>query len=117
MKTYGIDVVLHGTCRQEDPRCPSAWRGSGCYDIDVDVLQKVSLTISADSEDTAKSIAMDYDYRNDMDDICSVEIEDSGWVGEDDSSNEVIEISYGDVKSAAECFEPDWDLIRKEKYL
>lgn len=73
VKEYIIKVHVDGHYTVEDPKCPSQWRGSGCYDIDVDTWCDVELEVWAESESSARSLAEEYDYANgytiDIDDV------------------------------------------------
>lgn len=98
MKIYGVDVVLHGTCRCKDPNCPLGWEGSGIYDISVDAVQNVSLQVAAECAEDAKLYANEYDFKSDLEDIESVEVLDAGEVAEcDDEPGTVVDSYYGKV--------------------
>lgn len=67
-----IKARLYGTVQVEDPRCPSEWHGSGCYDIDVPATQEVTVTMPGvtDKED-AKRMAKAFCYESESG--CQVE--------------------------------------------
>lgn len=49
MKNYEIDACAYGTYWKHDVNCPSDWRGSGCYDVEVEGIQKAHFTIAAEN--------------------------------------------------------------------
>lgn len=62
LKQYKVKVRIDGHYTIEDPKCPSEWRGSGCYDIDVQVYCDTELDVWAVSKDQAEKLAAGYDY-------------------------------------------------------
>lgn len=71
MNCYKIDVRLRGTVRVEDPKCPAGWRGSGCYDIDVDATQDALVYVVAESKGEAFCLVTDFDYLGER--MCELE--------------------------------------------
>ena len=41
LKQYNANVHIDGHYTIEDPKCPSFWRGSGCYDIEEDARELI----------------------------------------------------------------------------
>lgn len=62
LKQYKVKVHIDGHYTIEDPKCPSDWHGSGCYDIDVQVYCDTELDVWAVSKDQAEKLADGYDY-------------------------------------------------------
>lgn len=98
MKEFKIDVKFSGTVREEDPYCPSEWRGSGCYDIDVPSSCCVSFLIVARDEKRAREIVSDYDFDEDLlpnhYKIDSVKIRSASDCDDDE---EYVEAYYEDI--------------------
>lgn len=72
IKVYIVSVHLEGYYTVEDPRCPSYWKGSGCYDIDIHTWADVEVEVWAETEEQARKYALDYGY-NDPGTIVEVE--------------------------------------------
>ena len=64
LKKFMAYVHLDGHYIMEDPRCPSEWKGSGCYDIDVSAMKDIEVEVWAETEDQARKYALDYEYRD-----------------------------------------------------
>ena len=62
LKQYNVNAHIDGHYTIEDPKCPSEWRGSGCYVIDVQVYCDTELDVWAVSKDQAGELAAGYDY-------------------------------------------------------
>lgn len=56
MKEYRVKARIDGIVREEDPKCPWEWRGSGCYDIDVEKYCYIKCSVFAESEEEVKDI-------------------------------------------------------------
>lgn len=61
LKQYTVNVHIDGHYLTEDPHCPSYWRGSGCYDIEVPTWCDLEVEVWAESEEQAKKLAEEYD--------------------------------------------------------
>ena len=72
IKKFTVKVHLDGTYTVEDPKCPSYWKGSGCYDITVDTWCDMDVEVWAETEEQARQFALDYEY-NDRDTIVEVD--------------------------------------------
>ena len=81
MECFEIEVSLKGTVRMEDPKCPSSWRGSGVYDIDVPVSAEAEVVIYHNDMEAVKKMLEEYEWP---------ELE---W-------SEVEEVEFGKVKRA-----------------
>lgn len=63
LKKFMADVHLDGHYTIENPLCPSEWRGSGCYDMEVPVWADIHIEVWAHSESEARTLLMEYkDY-------------------------------------------------------
>lgn len=62
LKQYTVNVHIDGHYITEDPHCPSYWRGSGCYDIEVPTWCDLEVEVWAHSEEEARKFALDYEY-------------------------------------------------------
>ena len=60
LKQFELKIHLDGHYTIEDPKCPSYWRGSGCYDIDIQCWADFPIEVWAVDEDQAKQLAYDY---------------------------------------------------------
>lgn len=49
LRLFHVYIAEHVTSYYEDPSCPSRWRGSGCYDIEVHALKYHRATVCAAS--------------------------------------------------------------------
>lgn len=89
LKQFKVNVIVYGHYTIEDPKCPSGWRGSGCYDIEIETWCDPELEVWAHSEEEAEKFAEEYDYANDyvicIDDVI---IEDIVFVAELDRDDE-----------------------------
>ena len=100
MECFEVCVLLRGTVRQEDPHCPSQWRGSGCYDIDVPATQRVTVTVTAKDKDAAESVAKMYCYEGErgceLESVDGVDVKCCIPCGESDDSG--MEFDWGDAE-------------------
>lgn len=65
-------VHLDGHYIIEDPRCPSEWKGSGCYDIEIQTWCDTEVEVWAESEELAEEYAFEWEY-NDPSTIIMIE--------------------------------------------
>jgi hypothetical protein len=86
-------VRVHGDAHYyvESPKCPSEWKGSGCYDIEVKSVMNTDVVVWAKSEEEARKCAEEYDYQGEycgqIDDVNVVSVElvrDLPYRGEDE---------------------------------
>lgn len=61
LKVYDVYFVEDLEHVYEDPRCPSQWRGSGCYDITIYAQNQYRLIVCARNEQEAVEYAVE-DY-------------------------------------------------------
>lgn len=106
-KYYEAKIRLEGTILQEDPRCPSRWKGSGCYDINVACSQAAEVSVAAESEEEARRAIEEFDYGSFRD--CEVTyIEDVIILkitcnGEDEAEeNGVVDVAFSPSSSVEE---------------
>lgn len=59
-RAYDIFVAEYLRSSYEDPRCPSYWHGSGCYDIEVYATRFHRWTVTATCEQQAEKVYSDY---------------------------------------------------------
>lgn len=64
MKRFIITVLVAGQYYKEHPRCPSRWKGSGCYDITVDCQKEVTCEVYAPDRETAEALAGDSAWKD-----------------------------------------------------
>lgn len=64
MKIFKANVHLDGHYTIEDPQCPSYWKGSGCYDIDVPASADLEVEVWAETEVQARKYALEYEYND-----------------------------------------------------
>ena len=118
MECFEVCVLLRGTVRQEDPHCPSQWRGSGCYDVDVPASQRVKVTVPANNEGLAKNLAMAYCYEGEggceLESVDDVEVKCVIPCGECDDPG--MEFDWGELE-VAEDDGPDPDDYYEERGL
>lgn len=62
LKQFKATVHVDGHYTIEDPKCPSDWRGSGCYDITVNTWFDTELEVWAELEEKAKAMVYDYNF-------------------------------------------------------
>ena len=73
MKIYDIDACAEGTYWVYDVNCPPGWRGSGCYEVEVECYQEIHFTVAAETLDDALQMVFDAfedchgDYSNSSD--------------------------------------------------
>lgn len=100
MECFKVEVSLKGNVRMEDPKCPSYWRGSGVYDIDVAATQRVTVTVSAKDKEQAEYVARNYCYEAEsgceLESVDNVEVECCIPRGECDDLG--IELDWADVE-------------------
>lgn len=53
VKAFEVYFVEYLQYSYEDPKCPYAWKGSGCYDIEIYANSKYKLTVCARNEKEA----------------------------------------------------------------
>ncbi len=64
MKTYRMEIAIKQSSTQESPSCPSYWRGSGCYDVDVYNVLFARCDVSAEDPKQAIDILFRYAANN-----------------------------------------------------
>ena len=118
MECFEVCVLLRGTVRQEDPHCPSQWRGSGCYDIDVPASQRVKVTVPAQNEGLARNLAMSYCYEGEggceLESVDDVDVKCVIPCGECDDLG--MEFDWGELE-VPEDDGPDPDDLYEERRL
>lgn len=62
IRQYLANVRVDGHYSYEDPKCPSEWLGSGCYDIDVETWCEPTVEVWANSFAEAEKLVEEYDY-------------------------------------------------------
>lgn len=62
LKLFKAKVHVTGHYIIEDPNCPASWRGSGCYDINVDTWLDTEVEVWARSKDGAEKLIEEYEY-------------------------------------------------------
>ena len=72
LKKFKANVHIDGTYTVEDPKCPSYWRGSGCYDIDIHTWCDTEVEVWAETEEKAEEYAFEWEY-NDPSTIIMIE--------------------------------------------
>jgi len=94
---YDITVRIDGHTMVEDPKCPSYWKGSGCYDMEWPGWCFVDLVVSAESEEVAKSMAAQYEFDIDefvdIDDVSIVSCKSVRPADEEEVGVEVFDVS------------------------
>ena len=74
MECFRIEVFLKGTVRMEDPKCPSYWRGSGVYDIDVPVSAEAEVVIRHNDLEAVKKMLKEYYWPElEWSEVCGIE--------------------------------------------
>ena len=74
MECFEIEVSLKGTVRMEDPKCPSYWRGSGVYDIDVPVSAEAEVVIYHNDLEAVKKMLEEYGWPElEWSEVCGIE--------------------------------------------
>lgn len=75
MERFKIEVSLKGTVRMEDPKCPSYWRGSGVYDIDVPVSAETEVVICHNDLEAVKKMLEEYEWPelDEWSEVCGIE--------------------------------------------
>lgn len=69
LKKFKAKVHIDGIYTIEDPKCPSYWKGSGCYDITVNTWCDTDVEVWAETEEKASELALDYEYNDPSTDI------------------------------------------------
>lgn len=75
MKIFDIDACAEGSYTEYEVNCPSYWRGSGCYDVEVECYQEIHFTVAAETLDDALQMILDGfedchgDYANSIDKV------------------------------------------------
>ena len=94
---YDITVRIDGHAMVEDPKCPSRWKGSGCYDVEAPGWCLVSLYVSAETEARARYLASQHDFDIDefvdIDDVTVVECKSTRPADEEEIGVEVYHVS------------------------
>lgn len=72
LKKFIAYVHLDGHYIMEDPRCPSYWKGSGCYDLEIQTWCDTEVEVWAESEELAEEYAFEWEY-NDPSTIIMIE--------------------------------------------
>lgn len=62
VREFEISATIYGFNWVEDPKCPSEWKGSGCYDLRVHDTGKVIMHVWADSEERAAELANEHEF-------------------------------------------------------
>lgn len=62
LKKFIAKVHIDGTYTVEDPKCPSHWKGSGCYDRTVNTWCDPEVEVWAETEELAEGYAFDWEY-------------------------------------------------------
>lgn len=84
MKAYQVKLTLYGTHRIEDPHTPSYMRGSMCDVVDVPSRQDVEVELTAETDEDARRLCLEYHYPEsdlDIEDKSIKYFEDCGDVG------------------------------------
>lgn len=108
MKEFKVRARIAGTYSYEDPKCPSYWKGSGCYDVTVASWYNVDVTVFAETEERAREMVETYDYDSDRRNkytTSSDEIEITSIDGKDvdNTDEESIEVEYLDSMEDHYC--------------
>lgn len=72
LKKFIAKVHIDGIYTTEDPKCPSFWKGSGCYDITVNTWCDTEVEVWAETEEKAEEYALEWEY-NDPSTIIMIE--------------------------------------------
>lgn len=72
LKKFKAKVHIDGIYTIEDPKCPSFWKGSGCYDIEIQTWCDTEVEVWAESEELAEEYAFEWEY-NDPSTIIMIE--------------------------------------------
>jgi hypothetical protein len=64
LKKFIAKVHIDGVYTIEDPKCPSYWKGSGCYDITVDTWCDTEVEVWAETEEKAEEYALEWEYND-----------------------------------------------------
>ena len=102
MKKFEIEATLEGYFVMEDSRCPSYWRGSGVYDVEVPCTVKIAADVWAETEERAEELLNEFDYRNDRLNPYDIHVEEVNITKcmeedvADEDGDELIEVSYND---------------------
>ena len=98
MNIYKVQFTLHKHAWEEDPRCPSYWRGSGVYDIEIEYEQEGEVYVFAESEEKAQEIVESYNFEPlplvamTVDEVEVTDIEFDG-IDTDDNEPHIFEFS------------------------
>lgn len=57
MRKYHIEMACFGSYVEQDVNCPPQWRGSGCYDVEVECYQEATFEVVAEGLDAALKMA------------------------------------------------------------
>ena len=60
MREFIVEAEIFGIGYYEDPRCPWFWKGSGCFDIEVQSSKNAVVYVVAKDEESASKIAKEY---------------------------------------------------------
>ena len=59
MRIYKIDACCFGHYWEHDVKCPPRWRGSGCYDVEVECYQEATFEVVAEGLAAALKLLTD----------------------------------------------------------
>lgn len=62
LKKFKVKVHIDGVYTIEDPKCPSYWKGSGCYDRTVNTWCDTEVEVWAETEEKAEEYALEWEY-------------------------------------------------------
>lgn len=101
MKIYKINAAAFGSYWEQDVNCPPGWRGSGCYDVEIECAQEATFEVVAKSLVNALKLVEDFfekdqgDYSYNVQavyyDTETVETRDDDWDGK---TEEVIDWDF-----------------------
>lgn len=95
IREYTITIPYVWVEIYEDPKCPWYWRGSGCYDIEVEHPAKVEAVLYANDLEEAKKMVAEYDWKRDYYNSCE--------------TGDVFEIDTDAAEYEETDIDPDWD--------
>lgn len=118
MNYYTITAQLRAHYTVEDPKCPSYWRGSGVYDIEVPCTVDIRAEVVAESEDDAVDMVLDYDYYGDRDNPYDVEFDDDPKIlsvdlneedYDDKAGIDIYYVSCDEIYDDRDAEDEDWE--------
>ena len=115
LSEYNVTVHIDGHYTIEDPKCPLSWRGSGCYDIEVETWCDDTVGVWATDEKHARGLVESYEdfargYTIEIDDIKIEKVELVGSVPdyEDDDAGVLDDFDFNWKEHTNEPPERDW---------